>query len=254
MAALTVSVLGPLLVDVDGRAVSLTTNRLRCLLVGLAMSTERSVSVEQLTAIVWNGDLPAHPRRSLQTYVARLRALLGADRISTDPAGYALQVPADRVDALRFEGILSQSTRTPDAATERALLAKALRLWRGEPFQGVDSEWLARAEYPRLLERHLAAVERLIDIDLEDGRYHESLLTVEGLIARHPLRESLWLRLLKALYRLGRPAEALQRYEQVRRRIAEELGVDPSTDLQEAYADLLKSRTGVFAVDLECGS
>ncbi|WFE53325.1 BTAD domain-containing putative transcriptional regulator [Micromonospora sp. WMMD1155] len=253
MAALTVGVLGPLLVDLDGRSVPLTMNRLRCLLVGLALSPERSVPVEQLTAIVWNGDLPAHPRRSLQTYVARLRAVLGADRIRTEPAGYALKVPADGVDALRFEGVLSESTRTPDVARERALLDKALGLWRGEPFQGVDSEWLTRTEYPRLLERHLAAVERLVDIDLEDGRYHESLLAVEGLIARHPLRESLWLRLLKALHRLGRPAEALQRYEQVRRRIAEELGVDPSAELQKAYTDLLNGGRGVFTVGFGSG-
>jgi DNA-binding SARP family transcriptional activator len=227
---LTVDILGPLRVGVDGRPVRLTTGRLRTMLAGLAVSAGRTVSVERMTAIMWTEKLPADPRRSLQTYAAR--------HIESGPAGWSLRVEPDAVDALRFARLLDAAAVRPEA--ERELLGRAMTLWRGEPFDGVPSGWFRRVEQPRLAERYLAARERCLDLDVERGAPLEPLIAeLEELTGRHPLRESLWVRLMTLLERSGRPAEALQRYEIVRCRIAEELGTDPSPRLRELHARLL---------------
>src|ERR671923_294859 len=126
-----------------------------------------------------------------------------------------------------------------------------LRRWRGHflgrwggrlggvPFEGVRSAWLADVEARRLTERYLAAAERRLDLDLADGRAGELVPELSDLTARYPLRESLWVRLLVVLDRCGRQAEALERYEAVRVRLAEELGADPGPELQRVHADLL---------------
>jgi DNA-binding SARP family transcriptional activator len=240
VSTLRLELLGPLRVGIDGRPVRLTTGRLRTLLVGLAMSAGRAVSVDQLTRIVWADELPADPRRSLQTYAARLRQAVGGRRIETVRAGWLLHADPDDVDALRFERLLDAATCAPDAAAERDLLVQALSLWRGEPFDGEESSWLREAERPRLLERYLAARERRIELDLRGGAAAEPLIAeLEALTGRYPLRESLWVRLMTLLDRRGRPAEALRRYETVRQRIADELGIDPSLELRALYARLL---------------
>lgn len=235
MPVLTVRVLGPLQVDVDGRAVSLTAGRLRTLLVGLAMSAGRTVSIDQLTDIVWGDRPPADPRRSLQTYAARLRGTLGAWCVETQPTGLRLCADPSTVDALRFVRLLED--------TSASRLAEALSLWRGDPFDGVHSERLKRTEQPRLVEWYLTGLERHIDINLRDGTHESLTAELENLTARYPLRESLWVRLLVVLDRRGRPAEAVQRYEAVRRRIADELGTDPSPELQRLHAELLTRNT-----------
>ena len=238
MAGLTVGVLGQLEVSVDGRVVRLTTRRLRTLLAVLAVTAGRTVSMERLTAAVWADDPPSNPRRSLQTYAVRLRAELG-DRVVTQTGGLALDVGAEDVDALSFEQILDDAAgqATPDA--ERRLLDDALGLWRGEPFEGIASPWLEQIEAPRLIERRLIALERRIDLDLAAGRHGELVGDLNEWAVRYPLRESLWVRLLITLDRCGRRADALERYEQIRRRVADELGVDPSPELRQVYADLL---------------
>ena len=123
---------------------------------------------------------------------------------------------------------------------ERGLIDEALGLWRGTPFDGVASRWLADAETPRLVERYLSALERVVDLDIEVGEYDAHVSRLRTEIARHPLRESLWTRLLVVLDRSGRPAEALEQYERVRVRIADELGVDPGPDLRRIHAELLE--------------
>jgi DNA-binding SARP family transcriptional activator len=239
MPVLTVSVLGPFQVSVDGRAVSLTAGRLRTLLVGLAMSAGRIVSIDQLTEIVWGDDPPADPRRSLQTYAARLRGAFGTWCLETHPTGLRLCADPSDIDASRFVRLLQDASDAADTGMKRSLLAEALSLWRGEPFDGVNSERLKQTEYPRLIEWYLTGLERHIDIDILDGAHESVTADLENLTARYPLRESLWVRLLVVLDRRGRPAEAVQRYEAVRRRIADELGTDPSPELQRLHAALL---------------
>jgi DNA-binding SARP family transcriptional activator/tetratricopeptide (TPR) repeat protein len=236
---LTLGVLGPLEVAVDGRPVRLTTGRLQTLLVVLAMAAGAPLSVDRLAAALWDGDLPDNARRVVQTYLGRLRSTLGAGLIVTEPVGYRLRVDPEQVDALRFTRLLDAAARAADPASQRARLAAALALWRGDPFDGVASDWLARTEKPRLAERYLTAVERHIDLDLADGRHRELVSQLSDLTARHPLREPLWVRLLVALDRCGRQAEALAQYETIRRRLAEELGTEPGPELREIHAGLL---------------
>jgi DNA-binding SARP family transcriptional activator/tetratricopeptide (TPR) repeat protein len=242
VGGLQVRLLGPLEVWVQGRPVVISAPRLRTLLAVLAVSAGRAVSVDRLAVAAWGDELPGDARRTVRTYVTRLRRLLGGGSIGTSPDGYVLRVEPDGVDALRFVRLLDEAAVAPGAVEERALLAQALGLWRGVPFEDVRSGWLEDEEARRLTERYLAATERRIDLDLAEGRATELVAELSSLTARYPLRESLWVRLLVVLDRCGRPAEALERYEAVRVRLAQELGADPGPELQQVHAELLAGR------------
>ncbi len=233
--------LGPLELEIDGRRVEPATGRLRALLTALAVAGERGASVEDLALALWPDEEPAHPRRSLQTYVVRLRQVLGRDAIATTAHGYALRLGDDEVDVRRFERTLDRAGELAGAPDERAALEQALSLWRGVPFDDVVTPGL-QAERDRLTERYAGALERRIRLDLEAGRQAELLPQLRELTARHPLREPLWALLLTALERSGRRAEALEQYERVRSRIADELGADPGPQLRAVHTALLRER------------
>jgi DNA-binding SARP family transcriptional activator len=234
-----VAMLGPLQVCVAGGPVEVPVGRLRALLAVLAMSAGQTVSVDRLVTAVWGGELHVDARANVQTNVKRLRRVLGAQVIVTRRGGYLLDVEPDQVDALRFVRLLDEAAATPNAATQRDRLVAALALWRGTPFDGVQSDWLHRTQVPRLHERYLAAVERRVDLGLREGDDGDLVAQLEELVTRFPLRESLWVRLLRVLERAGRPSEALERYERIRVHLAEELGADPGPELQQVHIDLL---------------
>ncbi|WP_407562466.1 AfsR/SARP family transcriptional regulator [Streptomyces sp. 184] len=282
---LSVGLLGPLRVAVAGRPVDLPAGRLRALLAVLAMSAGRTVSTARLADAVWGADLRGDPRTNVRTNVMRLRRALGDPGdtlIAARPGGYELVTAPDRVDALHFTRLLDTARAAPDGRAERALLTSALALWRGTPFDGIRSDRLEGTEGPALEERYLTAVERCVDLDLEEAagaartgagaaagsrEAHGTApatraapiapiapaapatlaapagpigpAALAALAGRHPLRESLWARLLRVLDAAGRPAEALERYEAIRRRLAAELGVDPSPELRRVHARLL---------------
>jgi DNA-binding SARP family transcriptional activator len=244
-----IGLLGPLEVWLGGRPIRLTTGRLRTMLAVLAMSAGETVAMDRLVAEHWDGGQPVHARRTVQTYVARLRGVLGNALIHTTTDGYVLRLAPERVDALRFLALLDAAARSADPVVERARLGEALRLWRGLPFEGVRSAWLEATQTPRLVERFLDATERRVDLDLAAGRSEGLVACLGELVARYPLRESLWVRLLVVLARSGRQAEALERYETVRRRLAEELGADPGVELQRVHAELLAGRVPVLGED-----
>ncbi|MEV1000754.1 AfsR/SARP family transcriptional regulator [Nonomuraea sp. NPDC050202] len=239
-AGLSIALLGPLEVRLDGRPVRLTTSRLRALLAVLAVSAGDAVSVERLARALWGEKLPANARRSIQTYVTRLRRAIGRTAIRTTPDGYLLDVDPGQVDVLRLRALVAEAGRSRGTAAERALVEEASRLWRGPPFEGIDSDWLRAAVSPSLQELHLSTVERRIDLRLAEGRHGELVAELIGLAAGHPLRESLWGRLLVVLGACGRQAEALALYERLRRRLADELGTDPSAELRRIHASLLR--------------
>jgi len=242
MTELAVSLLGPMQVSVHGTPVTLTTGRLRAVLAVLAMSARTTVPVSRLASAVWGTRLPASTRRSVQTYVTRVRRVLGSAVIETRPAGYILQVNPDSVDALRFLNLVRLADRAADTRTEWSRLTAALNLWRGTPFEDVRAAVLNELEAPRLREHYLAALERRTDIDIANGRHRLIAAELSGQAAQHPLRESLWARLLVVLARCGRDAEALAAYETVRKHLAVELGTEPGAELQRMYADLLAGR------------
>jgi DNA-binding SARP family transcriptional activator len=238
---LVVRLLGPLEVARGGRTIDLSPGRLRTIVAALAVSAGWPVSFERLALALWGDRLPHNTRRSIQTYISRLRAELGEDAILTSPSGYMLAVRPENVDALRFTQLVDRAAGQPTPTAELDALEAALALWRGTPLEGFNS-WLELSRHG-LVERYLAAVERRIDLALACGRSSRLLPELTELTAMHPLRESLWLRRLLVLQRSGRPAEALARYDTIRVRLADELGMDPGPDLQRAYTDLLVHRT-----------
>ncbi len=119
------------------------------------------------------------------------------------------------------------------------MLGEALTLWRGTPFEETPSAWLARHEAPQLIERYLGARERRIDLDLAARQYAGLVAELRGLVAQHPLRESLRVRWMLALDAAGRRAEALSGYEDYRVLLADELGIDPGVELRDLHLRLL---------------
>lgn len=237
---ISVGLLGPFFVTVNGRPMSPMAGRLRVLLAALALSPGQAVTVDRLAEAAWGeGKCPHNVRRSVQTYIARLRGHLGAEAIGSVPDGYVLLTDPGNVDSLRFLGNVSRADAAPTAEAERTWLARALELWRGEPLEGVPSARLRESEAPWLLERYLTALERRLDLDLAAGRHRELIGELSELASRFPLREPLWRRLLVALGQSGRRADALARYETIRVRLSGELGVDPDPALQRTYLELL---------------
>ena len=239
---LTVRLLGPFEVAVDGRPVMLVTGQLRTVLAVLAISAGEAVSNDRLAAALWSEDQPGNARRTVQTYVARLRAKLGTGSIGRTANGYVLHTDPDLVDTLRFGRLLDAAAQATDAATERAQLQEALALWRGAPFDGIRSRWLTLTQAPRLMEPYLSAIERRLDHDLAEGMHSELIGELRELTARYPLREPLWIRLLIALARCGRAAEALEQYETIRVRLADELGTEPGLALRQLHSELLAGK------------
>ncbi|GAB3425111.1 AfsR/SARP family transcriptional regulator [Flindersiella endophytica] len=241
---LSVRVLGPFEVYVDGRLVDVPRGKQRALVAALALSAGRAVPTGQLAERLWNTGLPDNPRGSMQNTVMRLRRLLGTETIRTTADGYRLDVDPDDVDALRLARLVDAANGA-EPAVARELLVEAVGLWRGDPLSGVGSDSLERDHAPVLTERYLTCLERRIDIDLhvDTGIPTELVAELRELIARFPLRESLWVRFLTVLHRSGRHAEALDSYETLRRSLAEALGTDPSAELQSLHRQLLAAAT-----------
>jgi DNA-binding SARP family transcriptional activator len=240
---LWVDVLGPLDVRAAGRRVAISGGRSAVLLATLAMSAGQTVTVEILADHLWREEPPERVRASLQSQVFRLRRALGPETIRTRPSGYMLDIEPDRVDVLRFRRLVAEATGVEDAAWTRRLLDEALRMWRGEPLSGLTSSAFDHDEVPRLQDERLAALQRRVDLDLAAGRHAELVGELREEVNRHPLREPLWHRLITALSRSGRQADAIEAYHRVREHLRDELGVDPSADLQQLYHQLLAGET-----------
>jgi DNA-binding SARP family transcriptional activator len=186
---------------------------------------------------------PESAQRSLDTYVSRLRTLLGGERIERRAPGYALRVEPGELDLERFEALLEQGRAAGgagDPATADALLREALALWRGPALADVASELALRVEADRLEERRLLALEARIDAELALGAGPELTGELERLVGEHPFQERLLGQLMLSLYRAGRPAEALAAYQAFRRRYAGELGLEPSAELRALERQILE--------------
>jgi DNA-binding SARP family transcriptional activator len=222
--------LGPLEVVDAGRPVRIRGLKERSVLALLLLARGRVVSVSHLLDSIWENE-PASGRKSLQVRVAGLRKVLGADRIVSSPSGYRLRVELGEFDLDRFEALSAEG----GAENLRA----ALELWRGAALvEFGDAAW-ATAPALRLEELRLAALERRIDAELEAGRHRELAAELDLLVAEHPLRERFWAQRMLALYRAGRQGEALETYRSARRRLVEELGVEPGRALQELERAIL---------------
>lgn len=246
-------ILGPLTAAGDHGELRVPGGRQRVLLAALVVSAGRTVPAERLIDRLWGERLPANPANALQQHVFSLRRWSDAagdgQLLITDGPGYRLAVGDEAVDARRFERLAAAGERHLEAgAHERAVtdLQAALSLWRGEALQDIDRAW-AQHEARRLDELRLSTTERRIGAELALGRHARLVAELEALVAAHPLREELRGQLMVALAGSGRQADALRVYDQGRGLLVEELGVDPSPQLQAIHADVLAQRIVVAA-------
>jgi DNA-binding SARP family transcriptional activator/streptogramin lyase len=226
-----------------GQPLDVGAGKQRALLALLLLQAGEIVSTDRLIDALWEDRPPASALNSVHIYVSQLRRALGNGRLQTREHGYVLALAREQVDAGRFEGLLDEGRELlASGEAERAAetLRAALGLWRGPPLADFASAGFAQDEIARLEELHLAALEERIEADLALGRHGELVPELEALIRRHRFRERLHAQLMLALYRSGRQSEALDAYQQVRRMLAEELGLEPGRALHELEGAVLR--------------
>lgn len=239
-------VLGPVTAWTDdGAAVRIPDRKVRALLADLLLHAGRPVAAATLIDDLWGDELPANPTATLQTRVSQLRKALddaepGArELIRTAAPGYLISVPAEAVDAGRFRALATRARQTGSARMRAATLADALALWRGPAYADVAGDPFARAAIDRLDEERLAVQEAYAEARLELGEHEELVAELTELVAGHPLRQRLRAVQLRALHRAGRQAEALSSYADLRHRLTDELGLDPSPELVALHQRIL---------------
>ena len=243
-------ILGPLEAAEAGRPLPLGGTRERALLAILLIHAGQVVSADRLIEELWGSDPPGHPANALQVVVSRVRKALqiqaGTSRLVTRKPGYVLDVRAEELDAGRFRRLVDEARRA-DPPRARGLLEEALGWWRGPALAEFAAEGFAREEIARLDEERIRAVELKADAELALGRHAELAGELTALVAASPLRERLRGQLMLALYRSGRQGEALRVFQDGRRVLVEELGVDPGPELQELHQQILLQADSLLA-------
>jgi len=232
--------LGLLEISDDGRPIDLPRGKERALLAILLLHANRPVSVDRLVDDLWGEVSPENASKTVQVYVSRLRKVIGPDRLRTTPAGYVLEVPAADLDVTRFAELSAAGHDCLDddpAAAER-LLSSALGLWRGPPLADFQFDSFAQEEARRLEEVRARAAADRIDARLAQGRT-DVIADAEALVAEHPHWERPRGQLMRAYYRAGRQADALELYRRTRTALADDLGIEPSAELQELERAIL---------------
>ncbi|MBV9382888.1 MAG: tetratricopeptide repeat protein [Streptosporangiaceae bacterium] len=241
MGDLNFRVLGPVEVIRNGRVVPLGRGTLRDLLAALIVSPNQIVSAETLTETVWCARPPAHPRATLQSAIARLRRMIGGDRIETLPSGYRFRAEAADLDLLAFERLLRTADQERTAEDALAALTEAVGLWRGAPLENVVSPALLNSAAPRLTQLYLNACEKWASLCLRTGGHDAVVARLTPLVEAHPFREGMIEQLMLALYRGGRQADAIAAYEALRRSLSEDMGIDPSPPLRDLHLKILRA-------------
>jgi DNA-binding SARP family transcriptional activator/tetratricopeptide (TPR) repeat protein len=237
--------LGPVRIETDGGALTPVRRQERCLLAILLLECGRVVPVNRMCDLLWDDEPPAQAYRAVRSQVAHLRALLtrigaGADvTLISDPNGYLLKTAPDTVDAHLFRTLVARADQTADPARRDQLLRDALALWRGPALHNAASDRLRLRLCAELDELRLHAVEESMASGLALGRDRELLPELAQLDGGQPIRERFVELHMLALYRQGRTAEALAVYDNARRRLADELGLDPSPVLGKLHQAIL---------------
>jgi predicted ATPase/DNA-binding SARP family transcriptional activator len=207
------------------------------LLALLVVNADQVISVDRMADELWGGDPPRSATKTVRSYISRLRRHLGlGGEIETRGSGYLLSVERGAIDAARFEDCLESGLARQRAGAHMLAaedLAAALAEWRGPALAGLEDHDFAQLEAARLEARRLEAIEARIASDLELGRHRRLVAELEQLVATYPLGEAFWRYLMLALYRSGRQAEALRTFQEAKRRLGEELGIEPSSELRE---------------------
>ncbi|MEU4524612.1 BTAD domain-containing putative transcriptional regulator [Amycolatopsis sp. NPDC024027] len=238
--AVELRVLGQVELRIDGRLVEVGHARQRCVLAVLLVEANRVVTVEQLLDRVWADRLPYKARQVASNYVSRLRCLLADEvEIVRQGGGYILETDPETVDVHRFRSLVEQA-RGRDDAQALAELEEAAGLWRGEAFEGLDTPWIAAARESLARERLAADLDR-VDLALAQGKHAALCAELAERADAHPLDERVAGQLMLALYRNGRQAEALLRFDNIRARLADEVGADPGPELRDLHRRILNT-------------
>jgi DNA-binding SARP family transcriptional activator len=236
-------ILGPLEVRAAGHAVPVPGAKPRAVLAMLLLHANRPVGADRIAQALWGEDAPAAAANTVQVHVSRLRKALGEElALATTAAGYELRVEDGQLDAARLEaGLASGRAELAAGRFDRAAAAleAALAEWRGPPLADLAGVPFAERERARLEELRVAAFEELMEARLALGRHAEVAGQLDALIAEHPYRERLRAQLMLALYRGDRQAEALQAYQDARRALVDELGIEPGERLRELERAIL---------------
>ena len=244
--AMEFEILGPVTVRRDGEPVALGGPRQRALLALLLVHGDEFVATDALIDELWPSEPPQSGPTVVQNQVWRLRKALGAERILTQGGGYAVRTEPGELDLGRFRELVRRAEGSEPAA-RAALFRDALELWHGPPISDVTETPTLRLEAARLEEARLATLEDRVEADLELGRQGDLVGELATLTARHPLRERLRAQQIRALYKAGRQAEALDVYRETRRLLADELGLEPGPELRELQQAILRQDPSLAA-------
>jgi DNA-binding SARP family transcriptional activator len=247
MTEIQVGLLGEVTVQAAGHGViAIRGRQQRLLLALLALNLGRPLSVERISDTLWDEDPPPSARTTIRGYVRRLRSSLQAgtgsrfDVIGSGPGGYRLMSESADIDLREFRTWRARATASTDPAEAASCLDRALALWRGRPLGDLDGGTWVESTVAALEEEILLTAERRCDLLLADRNFGAAAMAVQRLLVRHPLRESLWCRLLESLHRGGRTAEAVLNYQRLRRHLDDALGVEPSAPIRDLYRIILR--------------
>ncbi|QSB12891.1 winged helix-turn-helix domain-containing protein [Natronosporangium hydrolyticum] len=255
-------VLGSIEVESAGQVLEIGPRQRRAVLAALVVDAGSPVTVQRLTERVWGDAPPDAARSSLYAHVARLRQTLGQQapaeeapvNLGRSGDGYLLSVPRDRVDLHRFVSLLDAARDTSAPASERVvLLREAMELWRGTPFSPLLGEWAA--EVRRSMElRFVGAATAWAAAELELGNAELVADRLVQTVEAHPLAEPLVAMLMRALGQVGRTAEALECFAELRARLADQLGTEPGPELRQVHVSILRGESRQPEVVVKVGA
>lgn len=252
-SSVDIRLLGPLEVVLEGRLVEVRGRRERAVLALLAVEVGRPVAIPRLGELLWGEAPPRTADKTLQTFVSRLRHVLGdvPDRLVRRERSYLLDLPTEATDLGRFRRLVGSAAEASSlgdgGAVVEALLA-ALALWRGEHPADLGSTPAAHAVEQLIQSERSAAVEALVTARLATGDLEAAIADAEAELLRHPEHEPLWALLMRAQAAAGQPAASLETYERCRRWLADELGLDPSPALADLQAQVLQGDPDLLRV------
>ncbi|MFI6347301.1 BTAD domain-containing putative transcriptional regulator [Streptomyces sp. NPDC050560] len=253
-------ILGPVGYDIEGQFHGMRGSRQRTLLAALLISGGRPVPAEQLYTELWGENPPATAHNSLQAHIYRLRGTLQKlpvsaarlPRVTTRASGYALENCTDNLDMTLFRSRFAQSRSVagedPHAAYK--LLDEALELWRGSPMQDVAAGPMCQSVTLQLDEEYMTALEDKLWLSIGCQDPNDVIGELKRMSSVHPWRERITEMLMLALYRCGRQAEAIEAYNNARRRLVDELGMEPSLQLRQRFRDILNQAPSLREVGL----
>lgn len=210
----------------------------------LLLEANRVVPVHRLVEAGWDDEPPTSASHQVRKAIAELRQNIpyGPELIVTDGPGYRACVTEDQLDLCQYLALLRQAREAKargESAEAADCLQKALELWHGPVLAGEGGAVINSAS-AALEEQHLGATEQLFELRLDAGKDAEIIGALRTLVQRYPLRETLRRQLMLVLYRTGQQAEALEEYGRARALLAEEFGIDPSTELSGLYERILR--------------